>query len=88
MMNNYLYLSNDIKYELKEYLDIYEIENAILSYIKCELLTKDIIENFNYYGNEVIVIKDDNKYILNYLNYQFHIVVYDRQIISYSINYI
>jgi len=81
---DYISSGNTVYSKLEEYQAIFEEEAYIISYVKCTLLRKEELSDFNINGIEVSVFNSNDGYELYFDDYLISIEVYDDQIVGFK----
>ena len=85
LKSEYIYTANTVYNNLLSAQDTFALEVSVISYAKCALLNEKEFKSFNVDGYHVSIYETNDGYNLYVQDYCINIVVYERQIISYSI---
>ena len=84
--SDYIEKANQTYLNLKEYENVFAKEAKIMSYVKCSLLRKEELNDFNIGGTRVSVYQTNNGYQLFFENYKLKIEVYNCMIVDFDLS--
>ncbi|MBQ9425671.1 MAG: hypothetical protein IJU42_06975 [Erysipelotrichaceae bacterium] len=85
MKSDYIIKADQVYANLEEFEEAFEAEAIVIDHVRCLLARNEEIADFCSEGICVNVCQNGNRYELFFLDYQMSLLVYEKQIIDFSV---